>query len=52
MHQSDLEKALIYLSVAAHQNPECVKYSRALQEAQQLNGSGRRLTRLFARIRG
>ena len=30
---SETEKALIYLSVAAHQAPDCVKYARALKEA-------------------
>ena len=48
MKLSETEKALIYLSVAAHQAPECVKYARALKEAQQLNAT-RRLTSLFAR---
>ncbi len=42
------DKALIYLSVAVHQAPDCVKYARALKEAQQLNAT-RRLTNLFAR---
>lgn len=41
MQQSELDKALIYLSVAAHQNPDSVKYARALQEAQRLNASAR-----------
>jgi hypothetical protein len=41
------EKALIYLSVAVHQAPDCVKYARALKEAQQLNAT-RKLTNLFA----
>ena len=45
---SEIEKALIYLSVAAHQAPDSVKYARALKEAQQLNAT-RRLTNLFAR---
>ena len=48
MKLSETEKALIYLSVAAHQAPDCVKYARALKEAQQLNTT-RRLTSLFAR---
>jgi len=48
MKLRETEKALIYLSVAAHQAPECVKYARALKEAQQLNAT-RRLTSLFAR---
>ena len=34
LHMDDVEKALIYLSVAAHQMPECVKYAHALSEAQ------------------
>jgi len=34
MKTSDVPKALIYLSVAAHQQPENLKYARALQEAQ------------------
>ena len=45
---SETEKALIYLSVAAHQAPDCVKYARALKEAQQLNTT-RRLSSLFTR---
>lgn len=48
MKLSEPQKALIYLSVAAHQAPDCVKYARALKEAQQLNAT-RRLTDLFAR---
>ena len=31
---SDVKKALIYLSVAAHQQPDNLKYARALKEAQ------------------
>ena len=50
MRQSELEKALIYLSVAAHQNPQCVKYAAALREARQMNGTGR-LSRLMTKIR-
>ena len=46
LHQSDTQKALIYLSVAAHQNPNSVKYARALKEAQQ-RGSVSRLQALF-----
>ena len=42
------QKALIYLSVAAHQAPDCVKYARALKEAQQLNAT-QRLNSLFTR---
>lgn len=44
----ETQKALIYLSVAAHQNPNSVKYARALREARQLSAT-RRLTDLFAR---
>jgi len=33
MRLCETEKALIYLSVAAHQNPSSVKYARALNEA-------------------
>lgn len=50
LNQSETEKALIYLSVAAHQNPSSVKYARALKEAQS-RGSANRLTALFARRR-
>ena len=50
MNQNDTQKALIYLSVASHQAPQCVKYARALKEAQQLSAT-RRLTGLFARLR-
>ena len=50
LHQSDTQKALIYLSVAAHQNPNSVKYARALKEAQQRKSIGR-LQGLFARRR-
>ena len=45
---SETQKALIYLSVAAHQAPESVKYARALKEARQLDTT-RRLNNLFAR---
>ena len=51
MRQSDMEKALIYLSVAAHQKPDCAKYARALQEAQQMDSATNRLSRLLARRR-
>ena len=51
MHLSELDKALIYLSVAAHQNPQSVKYARALREAQRMSGSVGRLSKLFSRIR-
>lgn len=45
----DVKKALIYLSVAAHQQPENVKYARALREAQNAQ-AGQRIG-LFSRIR-
>ena len=44
---SETEKALIYLSVASHQQPESAKYARALKQAQQLNAA-RKLNGLFA----
>ena len=47
---SETEKALIYLSVATHQNPASAKYARALKEAQQMSSAGR-LSGLFARMR-
>ena len=50
LNQSETEKALIYLSVAAHQNPASVKYARALKEAQ-ARGSVKGLHALFARRR-
>ena len=46
---SDVKKALIYLSVAAHQQPENIKYARALREAQEAQLGQR--AGLFARIR-
>ena len=46
----ETEKALIYLSVAAHQAPNSVKYARALKEARQRSAT-RRLEGLFARRR-
>lgn len=52
MHTDRLEKALIYLSVAAHQKPECAKYARALAEAQGMATSASRLSRLLSRMRG
>lgn len=50
LNLSETEKALIYLSVAAHQKPNSVKYARALKEARQMSAS-RRLAGLFARRR-
>ena len=46
---SETEKALIYLTVAAHQNPECLKYVRALKEAQLIRNAGHRFSRFAHR---
>ena len=46
----ETEKALIYLSVAAHQAPNSAKYAQALREAQR-QGSVNRLSALFGRKR-
>lgn len=46
---AETEKALIYLSVAAHQNPECTKYIRALNEARVHRGGAMRRIVRFAR---
>ena len=46
---AETEKALIYLSVAAHQNPNCLKYIRALNEAQGIRGGAMRRFARFAR---
>ena len=46
MRLCETKKALIYLSVAAHQNPGSAKYARALREAQAV-GEGHRFP--FAR---
>ena len=52
MRLCETEKALIYLSVAVHQNPGSAKYARALHEAQhQQNGLFQRFTSKFARKR-
>ena len=51
MNLRETEKALIYLSVAAHQRPESAKYARALEEARRLTATGR-LSRLLARRKG
>ena len=50
LNQSDVQKALIYLSVAAHQNPGSAKYARALKEARQ-RGSVSRLQALLGKRR-
>jgi len=49
MKTSDVKKALIYLSVAAHQQPENAKYARALREAQ--NAQQPAAMGIFSRIR-
>ena len=49
MKTSEVQKALIYLSVAAHQQPDNQKYARALQEAQSAQQGARR--GLAARLR-
>ena len=46
----ETEKALIYLSVAAHQQPNSIKYANALKRAQQLSAT-RKLNSIFARRR-
>lgn len=52
MRLRETEKALIYLSVAAHQNPGSVKYARALSEARDNHaGVARWFTTKFARKR-
>ena len=51
MHQSDVDKALIYLSVAAHQNPKSAKYARALSEAQRMSAAPKRFSKLLTRMR-
>ena len=45
---SEVDKALIYLSVAAHQKPGNAKYARALKEARRYE-STHRLAALFGR---
>lgn len=51
MKLSETEKALIYLSVAAHQAPDCAKYARALKDAQQRYAARRGIPSLFSRLR-
>ena len=50
LRTSELDKALIYLSVAAHQAPDSAKYALALREAQRLTATGR-LSKLLSRRR-
>ncbi len=48
MKTLDVRKALIYLSVAAHQQPDNAKYARALREARRAEaGAKRGLSALF-----
>lgn len=42
MKTCDVRKALIYLSVAAHQQPDNAKYARALEEAQSAQQGAKR----------
>ena len=53
MRQGELDKALTFLSVAAHQNAKSAKYARALSEAQRqvTTGSPNKLSRLLTRMR-
>ena len=51
MRTGELDKALIYLTVAAHQNAESIKYARALQEAERLASAPHRIARLLERMR-
>lgn len=52
MKTCDVKKALIYLSVAAHQQPNNAKYARALREAQHIQTSAKHsLSALFGRMR-
>ena len=47
---SEVQKALIYLSVAVHQQPDNLKYARALKEAQGAQPTAKgRLTNLLRR---
>jgi len=51
MKTSDVKKALIYLGVAARQQPENAKYARALREAQVQDGK-KGISGLFSRAKG
>lgn len=52
MKTADVKKALIYLSVAAHQQPENGKYARALREAQRAQGGAKHtLSSLLGKVR-
>lgn len=49
MRLAETEKALIYLSVAAHQKPDSVKYARALNEARKNNSPAARFAGMFSK---
>jgi len=49
MRMSEIDKAMIYLSVAAHQNPESAKYAHALNEARRMTASTGKLAAMFGR---
>lgn len=51
MKTSEVQKALIYLGIAARQQPENAKYARALREAKERD-SKKGLSGLFARAKG
>ena len=53
MRQGELDKALTFLSVAAHQNAKSAKYARALREAERRlsTGAPNKLSRLLTRMR-
>lgn len=51
LRRYEYEKALLYLSVAAHQRPGNIKYARAERTARDLHG-GRKRQSFFSRLRG
>ena len=51
LKMSETSKALIYLSVAAHQQPENAKYAAALREAQGMQSVREKLFNKLRRIR-
>ena len=51
MKTRDTRKALIYLQVATHQQPENAKYARAFADAQRVEQGSRGLSALFRRDR-
>ena len=48
MQTNEIDKAMIYLSVAVHQKPDSAKYAHALREAQRMSSTSR-LNRLLRR---